>query len=346
MADGIDRHWMGIALAEARRGWGMTSPNPMVGAVVVGDGRELGRGYHERAGAPHAETVALSKAGSATIGATLYVTLEPCSTVGRTPPCTAAIEAAGIARVVVGCPDPNPQHRGRGIDILRDAGLTVDTGVLEVECRELNESFNRWITTGKPFVLLKMAMTLDGKIATAAGQSQWITGPEARAEVQRLRQWADAILVGGETVRCDDPSLTVREPPDWPRQPLRAVWTRSSGPDPRAKVNTGPGGAAMICKADGRDDWVRFLEELGTREVTALLVEGGGELAAAMLSAAVVDKLLFFVAPRILGGRDSRPVVSGPNPESLSEALDVTDVCVSRLGKDLLISGRPIQPAH
>ena len=211
----VESQCMRLALRLARRGYGATSPNPMVGAVVVRGDKILGRGWHHRAGEPHAEIEALrdaQKRGHQVKGATLYVTLEPCSTHGRTPPCTEAIKAAGIKRVVIGAIDPNPQHRGRALKILGQAGIAVTQGVLAEECERLNEAFNHWIIRRTPFVTVKAGMTLDGKIATAAGESRWITGERARAHGMLLRQGADAILVGINTVLADDPSLTVRNP--------------------------------------------------------------------------------------------------------------------------------------
>ena len=210
---GPDARFMRVALRLARRGYGATSPNPMVGAVLVQGGRVIGRGWHRRAGGPHAEIEALRDArgrGQAVKGATLYVTLEPCCTHGRTPPCTDAIRAAGISRVVAGAIDPNPRHAGRGFTRLREAGIAVTHGVLAGDCARLNEAFNHWIVRRTPFVTVKAGMTLDGKIATASGESRWITGEKARACGMKLRQGADAILVGINTVLADDPSLTVR----------------------------------------------------------------------------------------------------------------------------------------
>lgn len=228
-ATGNDESFMRRALALARRGYGTTSPNPMVGAVLVKGGRIIGQGWHHCAGEPHAEIEALRNAErrrNSPEGATLYVTLEPCCTHGRTPPCTAAIKAAGIKRVVVAAKDPNPQHAGRGFLILRRAGIEVEHGVLAEEATKLNEALNHWIVQRTPFVTVKAAMTLDGKIATASGESKWITGEEARAEGMRLRAGADAILVGVNTVLADDPSLTVRETPKT-RSNLKAAAHRS-----------------------------------------------------------------------------------------------------------------------
>jgi diaminohydroxyphosphoribosylaminopyrimidine deaminase/5-amino-6-(5-phosphoribosylamino)uracil reductase len=308
----------------------------MVGAVVVHDGIEVGAGYHRKAGTPHAEVHALAAAGERARGATIYVTLEPCCTHGRTPPCTEAILRAGIARVVIGCVDPNPGHAGKGIEQLRTAGVQVDQGVLESECLELNEAFFWWITRRRPYVLLKMAMTLDGKIATAGGHSQWITGPAARQRVQRMRQWCDAIMVGGETVRQDDPSLTVRTPANWPCQPLPLVWTGRSLPAASQLARRG----ARTVKPTTSAEWVALLEDLGRHDVTALLLEGGGELAASALDARVVNRVAFFIAPKILGGRGSRPVVGGAERTSLDEAFQLARTRCERVGEDFLLQGQ------
>jgi diaminohydroxyphosphoribosylaminopyrimidine deaminase/5-amino-6-(5-phosphoribosylamino)uracil reductase len=326
------------ALLLAQRAWGRTSPNPLVGAVLVRAGVKVGEGWHQRAGSAHAEVNALAVAGERAAGSTLYVTLEPCCTQGRTPPCTAAIRQAGITRVVVGCRDANPRHAGQGLEQLRSWGIEVTTGVLEDACRDLNEAFFWWIRRRRPFVLLKMAMTLDGRIATAAGESRWITGPAARQRVQRWRQWADAVMVGGATVLADNPALTVREPAAWPRQPQRCVWTSCSLPADRAVWDDAER-PPILAKPVSQAQWVAFLDDLGQREVTTLLLEGGGELAAAALRAGVVNKVAFFVAPRILGGRGSRPVVGGPDPARLEEAMSLERLRVEKVGQDLLVTG-------
>ncbi|NOY80135.1 MAG: bifunctional diaminohydroxyphosphoribosylaminopyrimidine deaminase/5-amino-6-(5-phosphoribosylamino)uracil reductase RibD [Kiritimatiellaeota bacterium] len=330
---------MRLALRLARRSWGRTSPNPMVGAVVVRDGLEAGRGRHRVAGGPHAEPAALAAAGDLARGATLYVTLEPCSTHGRTPPCTEAILAAGIRRVVIGGLDPNPKHAGRGAELLRRNGIEVRVGVLQAACERLNEAFFHWIVTGRPFVILKMAMTLDGKIATASGASRWITGEQARRDVQRLRQWADAIMVGAETVRRDDPELTVRTPRNWPRQPRKLVWSRRGALPRNYRIWQDPGNPPEFVTLRHSAAWLDFLGSLGSQDVTALLLEGGGELAGAALRAGAVNEIVFYVAPKILGGRGSRPVVGGPDPDTLAAALVLRDVTVKRLGDDLRVCG-------
>ena len=334
-----DVRWMRRALRLARRGWGTTTPNPMVGALLVREGRIVGQGCHLRAGGAHAEVKAMAAAGTDARGSTLYVTLEPCSTQGRTPPCTDAVAAAGIRRVVIGCLDPNPRHSGTAVGMLQRGGIQVTVDVCREQCQQLNDAFFCWIQHKRPFVLLKMAMTLDGKIATAAGQSQWITGGGARARVQRLRQWADAIMVGGETVRHDDPSLTVRQPANWWCQPRRIVWTRQTNWPKRLGIWSEPENPPLFAKPEAVQEWTQFLCGLGEQQITALLVEGGGELAAACLRAGVVDKIEFHISPKILGGRGSRPVVAGDNPLSLQDALPIRDVRVRRYGSDLAIAG-------
>ncbi|MBP5638879.1 MAG: bifunctional diaminohydroxyphosphoribosylaminopyrimidine deaminase/5-amino-6-(5-phosphoribosylamino)uracil reductase RibD [Victivallales bacterium] len=267
------------------------------------------------------------------------MTLEPCCTFGRTPPCTEAVKSAGIHRVVVGCLDPNPKHAGRGVDILRQAGIEVQTGVREEECRELNRAFFKWITAHMPYVVLKMAMTLDGRIATEQGDSKWVTGPEARERVQFLRRWADAVMVGGETARLDNPSLLVRSPKKWPKQPMRLVWTARELPENAQMLHDG-GPTPRLVKPQTDDEWRRFLLELGSQNVMVLLLEGGGELAGAALQAGIVDEVAFFVAPKILCGRDSRPVVGGENPKKLSEALELKDMRTEMVGGDLLVTAK------
>lgn len=335
-----DREFMHEALALARMGWGLTSPNPMVGAVIVRDGEIIGRGYHCKAGEPHAEINALrdvAKHGIDPAGSTMYVTLEPCSTHGRTGPCTDAIKEAGIRRVVIGSLDPNPKHSGAGVELLRAAGIEVTVGVERNACSEINQPFFCWITTGRPLVILKMAMTLDGKIATAEGESKWITGPEARRRVQQLRRLADAVMVGGETVRRDHPALTVREPDSWPCQPLRLIASRSMDEEELAEYF--PDGNAELVRLDVADDWGMLLDHLGLRNITCLLIEGGGELAASALNAGVVDYVEFHIAPKLLGGRDSRPVLGGDDPESMALARKLHRVKVTHYGEDIAISG-------
>lgn len=329
--------YMKRALALAKRAWGKTAPNPMVGAVIVRDGIIVGEGFHPKAGFPHAEIYALKSAGEATRGADLYVTLEPCSSAGRTPPCTDAILRAGIRQVFIGCLDPNPLHAGRGITLLESGGIVCYSGICETAARELNEHFFHWITTGLPLVTLKMAMTLDGKIATVNGESQWVTGETARRRVQKLRQNAGAILVGAETVRRDHPSLRVRTPQNWMKQPLRLVASSSlSQAELIELMPEEPSPILVDCSS--YDATLNLLQSLGKQQIVSLLVEGGGTLASSLLKQGVIQKIEFHIAPKILGGKDSRSVVGGLNPLSLCEALPLSNLKTFRLGSDFAVT--------
>jgi diaminohydroxyphosphoribosylaminopyrimidine deaminase/5-amino-6-(5-phosphoribosylamino)uracil reductase len=370
-----------LALQLARRGYGATSPNPMVGAVLLKGGKIIGCGWHRRAGGPHAEIEALrdaQKRGHNFRGATLYVTLEPCSTQGRTPPCTAAIIAAGIKHVVVGAVDPNPKHSGRGFKILRRAGLVVTSGVLADECARLNEAFNHWIIHRTPFVTVKAAMTLDGKIATASGESKWITGGPARAYGMKLRQGSDAILVGINTILQDDPSLTVRvkmENGKWRMaKPVRRIVLDSMARTPPTAKVASDQQAALTTIVVGRRaprkrvaalarrvnvlvaprrnsslhpppsalDLRWLLRKLGAENVTSLLVEGGGEVNASFLLGGFAQRVAFFYAPKILGGRNSRKAVAGVGVKRLSEVIQLGEVEWRKLGPDLLLSAKVV----
>ena len=362
------------ALSLARRGYGQTSPNPMVGAVLVQRGEVIGRGFHRRAGLPHAEIEALLHAerrGYECRGATLYVTLEPCCTYGRTPPCTEAIVRAGIKRVVVAATDPNPQHAGRGFEELRRARIQVTTGVLASEAALLNEAFHHWIVHRTPFVTVKAAMSLDGKIATRTGESRWITGAEARACAMKLRQGSDAILVGVNTVLADDPALTGRTAegyrlPKGLRQPRRIVLdSKARTPldaqlvsDAFAPFTTivvsrrAPAGrvqalarqahveVAPLRKGAIHLPWL--MRKLGAENVTSLLVEGGGEVNASFLFSGIARRVAFFYAPIIIAGRDARKAVAGNGISKLSDALKLADVEYRWLGQDLLMTGRTL----
>ena len=364
---------MRLALRLARKGLGTTSPNPMVGAILVKNGKIIGRGWHRRAGGPHAEIEALrdaQKKGHAPRGATLFVTLEPCCTHGRTPPCTDAILAAGIKKVVVGATDPNPQHAGKGFQILRRAGIQVVSGILGGECAQLNAGFNHWIVRRTPFVTVKAAMTLDGKIATAGGESKWITGEKARAYGMKLRRASDAILVGVNTVLADDPSLTARSgAPGAPK--LRRIILDSKARTPvTAKVVTDEFASlttivvsksapqkrvaalarrvivmvAPTTKPSSRSpqhgslDLRWLLKKLGAQNVCHLLVEGGGEVNASFLLGRWAQRVAFFYAPKILGGRDAHKGVAGDGAKSLREALRLEEVQWRKLGEDLLLT--------
>jgi diaminohydroxyphosphoribosylaminopyrimidine deaminase/5-amino-6-(5-phosphoribosylamino)uracil reductase len=367
---------MRLALGLARRGYGTTSPNPMVGAVLVKGGKIIGRGWHKRTGGPHAEIEALRDArekGRAAKGTVLYVTLEPCCTGGRTPPCTEAIIAAGIKRVVAGAVDPNPRHRGKAFRILSRAGIAVTHGVLADECERLNEAFNHWIVRRTPWVTVKAGMTLDGKIATASGESRWITGEQARAYGMELRRGADAILVGINTVLADDPSLTVRNTKAKGQRlkarvegnRLRRILLDAKGRTPlgakvvsdeRTGLTTVVVGrsapkrrVAALAKqvrvliapaSKGRIDLRWLLKKLGSEDVTSLLVEGGGEVNASFLLQGLAQRVAFFYAPKILGGRDSRTAVSGKGVGNLAESLRLREVEWRQLGSDWLLSAR------
>jgi diaminohydroxyphosphoribosylaminopyrimidine deaminase / 5-amino-6-(5-phosphoribosylamino)uracil reductase len=374
----LERHYMRLALRLARRGYGTTSPNPMVGAVLVKGGKIIGRGWHHRAGGPHAEIEALRDAqgrGCNVKGATIFVTLEPCCTHGRTPPCTEALKAAAIKRVVAGAIDPYPLHRGRAFKILRRAGIAVTQGVMGAECEHLNEPFNHWIVRRTPFVTVKAGMTLDGKIATAAGESRWITGEKARAHGMKLRQGADAILVGINTVLADDPSLTVRISEAGVRGSLSIVRghkLRRIVLDAKARTPLGAkvvsdeqaalttivvsklapqGRVATLAKrvrvlvapsSEGKIDLRWLLGTLGSEDVTSLLVEGGGEVNASFLLQGLAQRVAFFYAPKILGGRDSRRGVAGEGARTLAESLSLADLKWRRLGPDWLLSARVV----
>ena len=356
-----DALWMDRALRLAERGVGLASPNPMVGAVLLRSERVVGEGTHLRAGGPHAEAAALDAAGPAARGATCYVTLEPCAHFGRTPPCADALVRAGVSRVVAAIGDPHPEVDGRGLARLRAAGVTVTVGVREAQARALNRAFFCAVMEGRPHVTLKAAMTLDGKIASADGTSRWITGEEARLEAHRLRFAADAVLVGIGTVLADDPQLTVRHPGLPSKEPLRVVVDSRlripaearvlrSG-DPRrvlvacvAPAPTGPAAALRARGAHvlelpgegGRVDLRALLEALRALDVIAVLVEGGGELGGAFAEAGLVDHVAFFVAPRLLGGREA-PGPLGGRGRPLKDALALADITTRRLGDDLLV---------
>jgi diaminohydroxyphosphoribosylaminopyrimidine deaminase/5-amino-6-(5-phosphoribosylamino)uracil reductase len=367
-----DAEYLRLCLRLARRGYGATLPNPMVGSVLVKRGQTIGRGWHHGAGKPHAEIEALqdsARHGHTAAGATLYVTLEPCCTQGRTPPCTDAIIASAIRRVVVGAIDPNPRHSGKGLEILRRAGITVEQGLLAEQCARLNEAFNHWIVHREPLVTVKAAMTLDGKIATPAGESKWITGAAARAWAMKLREGADAILVGINTILADDPSLTIRGPKPENRRlkrkrlrrivldtgartPLGAKivndeWSRLttivvSRLAPKARTRALAQKARVLIAPDraGLIDLRWLLKKLGSEDVASLLVEGGGEVNASFLLPGLAQRVAFFYAPKILGGADALKAVGGSGAKGLKDGLDLTDVQWRRLGADWLLTAR------
>lgn len=361
------------ALRLAARAHGQTSPNPLVGAILVKHGQVIGQGFHRRAGWPHAEIEALQDAerrGMSAQDATLYVTLEPCCTQGRTPPCTEAIIAAGIKRVVAAAIDPNPAHAGHGFELLRTAGVGVTPGILGAESTQLNEAFNHWIVHRTPFVTVKAAMSLDAKIATRAGQSKWITGEEARAYAMKLRHRADAILVGVNTVLADDPALTLRPVPGFKwnarvlRRPRRIVLDSDARTPLSAKLvtddcaglttivvsRTAPAKRVEALRKRVRveitparnsgTDLRWLLRMLGREDVTSLLVEGGGEVNASFLCHRLAHRVAFFYAPKIIGGRNAPNGVAGRGISDLKEAIRLRDVEYRWLGSDLLLSAR------
>jgi diaminohydroxyphosphoribosylaminopyrimidine deaminase / 5-amino-6-(5-phosphoribosylamino)uracil reductase len=352
-------------LALAAQGVGTTSPNPPVGAVVVRSGKVIGAGFHRSAGLPHAEVLALCQAGARAQGATLYVSLEPCCHLDkRTAPCVPAILKTGIARVVVATPDPNPKVRGRGIQALRRAGVKVKMGIGRAQAEALIEPYRMRVTTGRPFVTLKIAATLDGKIATARRESRWITGLAARRAVRKLREASDGILVGIGTVLADDPSLTARKDSGPATNPLRIILdpklripleakvltdgkahtlvltTRTSLKKKRALLEDSGAEVLVLTDNRGRFPWKTILSELGRRGVNALLIEGGAEVSASVLRSGAVDRLMYFIAPKLLGGNDAVGAVGGSSPARLLDALLLQDVTVSQIGVDLLVTGR------
>jgi diaminohydroxyphosphoribosylaminopyrimidine deaminase/5-amino-6-(5-phosphoribosylamino)uracil reductase len=359
-----DKHYMKLALRLAAKGSGWVSPNPMVGAVVVQNGEVVGRGWHHRYGQPHAEVMALQDAGSRSRGATLYVTLEPCNHHGQTPPCTAAILAAGVKRVVAATLDPNPTVNGGGAAFLREKRVEVELGLLAEEGRRLNEAWFTWMETALPFVIAKAACSLDGKIATRTGDSKWLTGPLARGFGHQLRHKCDAILVGIGTVLADDPQLTTRLPRRRGRDPIRVVLDSHLRTPPTASIvnleslsptliaatpaapknrlesleSTGAE-VLVLPEKEGRVSLEALLQELGHRRVQSLLVEGGAEVLGAFLDQRLVDKFYFFYAPKILGGKTGYPAVAGQGVAKLSEAHQARELSLRRLGPDLMVSG-------
>lgn len=356
-----DEYYLRMACRLAQKAAGRTSPNPQVGAVVVRQGRIVATGYHRFAGADHAEIVALKRAGVKARGAILYLTLEPCSHQGRTPPCTGALIRAGIKEVVCGTKDPNPLVAGRGIRQLRRAGIKVRVGLLENECRRLIETFAKYITRRMPFVTLKLAATLDGRIATLTGDSRWVSGEESRLAVHRLRNEVDAVLVGSGTVKADDPQLTCRIARGRnPRRvildsrlliPLSAKVLRHKDPEKTivaagarvapAKVRALQALGAQVWRLPLRQNkvaWRPLLRKLAEAGIVSVMIEGGGATAASALEAKIVDKIMFFYAPKILGG-DGRPMLDGLGFRRMKSAVMVKDLRVKRSGGDLIVTG-------
>ena len=356
--------YMARALSLARQALGTTSPNPAVGAVIVSGGQVVGEGATQPPGSAHAEVVALAQAEERARGATLYVTLEPCCHHGRTPPCTDAVIAAGISKVHIALIDPNPRVSGEGRRLLEEAGIETTLGEHEDEARRLNEGYIKLVTTGTPFITAKFATSLDGRIATASGDSRWISGEESRWCVHQMRRAADAIMVGVNTVIADDPQLTARddEGRPWERQPLRVVVDSEARTPPAARLLAEPGrtvvattahapqsrrdalekaGAelVMVPARGGLVDLAQLLAGLGARGLASVLVEGGGTLLGSLFAGGLVDKVVAFVAPLIIGGEGARTAVGGEGALTMAQALHLHDVSVERLGDDIMVIG-------
>lgn len=365
-----DRHekFMKAALGFAGKGLGKTSPNPAVGAVIARRGQVVAAGFHRKAGGAHAEVEALNQLrGTARRGDTLYVTLEPCNHFGRTPPCTQAILEKGIRKVVVGMRDPNPHVTGGGCDYLSGQGVEVVTGVLEEECRRLNEWFVTYVTKGRPFVIAKTALTLDGWTATSTGHSRWVTNERSREWVHRLRHQVDGILVGVGTVMADDPLLNTRLKKGRGKDPVRIIVDTHLRIPVNARVLSHPHGSEtliavsedvpprhldrlktkgisfLVCpKKEGRIDLIALMDMLGKRSITSVLLEGGATLMGAMIREKLVDKFCIFKAPKILGGSDGRPMALGQGPSKMDQSIPLKDIRIKRFGDDLLITGYPV----
>jgi diaminohydroxyphosphoribosylaminopyrimidine deaminase/5-amino-6-(5-phosphoribosylamino)uracil reductase len=356
-----DRRYLRLACRLALKGAGRTSPNPIVGAVLVRNGRVVGSGFHQLAGGDHAEIVALKRAGAKAKGATLYINLEPCSHFGRTPPCSDALIRAGVKEVVAGMRDPDPRVSGKGFRALRRAGIRVRVGVLEPECRRLNEAFCKFITRRQPFVILKLAATLDGKIATVTGDARWISDADSRQAVHRLRNQVDAVLVGAGTALMDDPQLTCRIPGGrnpWRivldgrlRLPVSAKVLRRPDPD-KTIIATGTRVAQKRLRAiesagtqvwkfslrEGNVPWIPLLKKLAQREIVSVMIEGGATTAASALKHRIVDKILFYYAPKIFGG-DGRAMIDSLSISRVEQSLRIRQLQFQKSGTDLFVSG-------
>jgi len=361
-----DEHWMKKALRLAEKGRGRTSPNPMVGAVLVKNGELVGEGYHVKAGTDHAEIIALRGAGEKARGATLYLNLEPCTHYGRTPPCAPAVIEAKVKRAVIGMEDPNPSVRGKGLESLKRAGLDVEVGILEKECRRLNEAFCKYITKKEPFVILKVAATLDGKIATREGDSKWISGETSRRFVHRMRNQVDGVVVGIGTVLKDDPQLTARIKKG--RDPYRVIldselripeeakvignapWktiiatTELSDKDKIERLEKKGVRVLIIDSKNGRVDLKTCLSKLGGIGMMSLLVEGGSQVNGSFLDEGLIDKILLFLSPKLIGDREALGIFGGSRKATLQEAIPLNELRVRRMGEDILIEGYVERP--
>ena len=356
-----DQFFMNRALLLAEKGKGFTSPNPVAGACLVKNDKLIGEGFHSAFGENHAEVSVLKRAGAKTKGGTLYVTLEPCSTWGKTAPCVTAIQQSGVKRVVVGAIDPNPKHAGRGISILKRSGIAVETGVMKQEAENQNVGFRHWILTKMPYVILKLAQTLDGKIATYSGDSKWITGQEARVFAHELRSRVDGVMVGKNTVLRDDPRLTVRNVKSkW--QPWRFILDLRGELPISHQIFQEGSKTVLVCSAryvknvvkkfsrkaisvlpareqNGKINLNHLLSQIGALGITSVLVEGGGEVAAGFLEQKLVHKIYFMIAPKIAGGRNAKTSVEGKGVRLICESSDLKNVNVFKLGADIMIEG-------
>lgn len=363
-----DQDYMALALSLAERGMGWASPNPMVGAVIVKDGRIIGQGWHQRCGQPHAERNALAACTEPPQGATMYVTLEPCCHYGRQPPCTQAILDAGIRRVVVGSGDPNPLVAGKGIALLQERGVEVIQHVLENDCDRLNQVFFHYIRTKRPYVVMKYAMTLDGKIAVYTGDSKWVTGEDARAQVQQLRHRYTGIMVGVGTVLADDPLLTCRLPGG--RSPVRIICdTHLRTPLTAQVVSTArqfPTLLATCCteeekqrpyraagcqiitvpERDGHVDLDCLMDKLGQAEIDSILLEGGGTLNWTALEQGIVQKVLVYLSPKLVGGRDAKTPVEGGGMARMAQAIQLINTHITQIGGDFLLESEVAPCVH
>ena len=358
-----DEKYMRLAMQLAGNAIGRTSPNPLVGAVIVKDNRVVGCGWHRKAGTPHAEVHALNQAGELAQGADVYVTLEPCAHYGKTPPCSKALVEAKVKNVYGGLLDVNPKVAGKGFKILEDAGIHVEYGFLQDELRKQNEVFFKWIEHKKPFIVLKAAMTLDGKIATATGQSKWITNETSRAYGYKLRDIYDGIMVGINTVIEDNPMLTARV--DGGKNPIRIVVDSSLKIDINANVVQDKSAKTIVATTDKADkdkilklqaqdvdvivvdkdendkvDIEKLLDILGQKNICSILVEGGATLSGSFVAKKLVDKVYFFIAPKIIGGKEAKTPVAGTGILNLQEALALKDIQIEKLKEDILIIGR------
>jgi diaminohydroxyphosphoribosylaminopyrimidine deaminase/5-amino-6-(5-phosphoribosylamino)uracil reductase len=358
------RQYMHTAIRLAKRGAGAVSPNPLVGAVLVKGSRIIGTGYHHFFGGPHAEIYAVNNAGRDARGADLYINLEPCCHHGKTPPCTDTLIEAGIRRAFIGMKDPNPLVSGKGIQRLSAAGISVEMGILENECKKLNESFIKYITCKSPFVILKTAATLDGKIATHTGDSQWITGETSRKFVHRLRSEVDAVLVGIGTVLSDDPLLTSRLYAGAKKNPVRIVvdsslriplsskllktasrvktiiaTLKNSSPAQYKAIKQTGAEIVYIPARNGRVDLKKLIQYVGTLGIASVLIEAGTEISASALTEGIVDKILFFYAPKIIGGINAYSMVGGSGIAKMANAVVLKNLTYKKLGQDLLIEG-------